>query len=59
MIITKLAKKDYIDVEDMDVIEEVHTRIDALIKALDKKGVLSEQEYLSELHKLYEKKEED
>jgi hypothetical protein len=49
-------KKDIVDVNQEEIIEEVHERIDALITVLEKKGICTSEEIESELEKIYEKK---
>jgi len=50
--------KEYIDVEQLDMIEEVHTRLDVLLDLLEEKGVLTKAQYESRLEKFYDASEE-
>ena len=56
--ITMAKDKEYIDVEQLDMIEEVHTRLDVLLDLLEEKGVLTKAQYESRLEKFYDASEE-
>ena len=38
-------KKEQIDVDNAEMFQEVHDRVDALIEVLEKKGVLTKEEF--------------
>lgn len=40
-----MADKEFIDVDNTDMVEEVHDRIDALIEVLEKKGIMTKEEF--------------
>lgn len=48
-----------IEVENIDLIEEVHDRIDVLIEILEKKGILTKEEYEAKYEKYQSEKEEN
>ena len=37
--------KENIDLDEMDVIEELHLRIDTLLEILEKKGIMTKKEF--------------
>ncbi len=52
-----MAKDEYVDVDELEMIEEVHNRIDVLLDLLEEKGVLTKAQYEARLEKFYESKE--
>lgn len=44
--------REEITVDNLDLIEEVHLRIDALIEILEKKGLITEEEYLKKIQEI-------
>ena len=50
--------KEYIDVEQLDMVEEVHDRIDVLLDLLEEKGIINKKQYDARLEKFYENKED-
>ena len=51
------SKKDREEVDNIELVEEVHDRLDALLYLLEKKGVINEGEYSKELEEIYNKRE--
>lgn len=49
-------KKEYIDVDDTSLVEEVHDRIDVLITMLEKKGIMTREEFDSKYDEFMDKK---
>lgn len=49
-------KTEIIDVEETELVEEVHERIDVLISILKEKGILGEKEYENKLKDFLEEK---
>lgn len=51
-----MRRREEIDVDVTELVQEVHDRLDLLITLLDEKGVLAEKEYLMRMQQYLEEK---
>ena len=51
-------KKDIIDVDSLEMIEEVHQRLDALLELLEEKGLINEAQYAKKLEEVFSREDE-
>ena len=49
-------KEEIHDVEDIELIEEAYDRVDVLVELLEKKGLLTKEEFEASLSKFLDKK---